>query len=148
MAQQKPWKMDFDSVEGLKHNNRLDPPGFDSNIARDWVRTGCRGSAMLVDGYSAACAEHASMQCMVLHCSVTAAGNSSRRAGKWCERAVVDEGCCLCCAGCRHKHTGQTQGPAANREEAAGAGRTCSNNTQLKHCNCKLTKLLPQHKWK
>jgi hypothetical protein len=43
MAEQKPWKMDFDSVEGLKHNNKLDPPGFDSVTARDWVRAGCRG---------------------------------------------------------------------------------------------------------
>lgn len=47
MAEQKPWKMDFDSVEGLKHHNKLDPPGFDSVTARDWVRRGCRGSAML-----------------------------------------------------------------------------------------------------
>ncbi|WIA16366.1 hypothetical protein OEZ86_007857 [Tetradesmus obliquus] len=37
MAEQKPWKMDFDSVEGLKHHNKLDPPGFDSVTARDWV---------------------------------------------------------------------------------------------------------------
>eukprot|EP00878_Enallax_costatus_P012958 GHUV01013532.1.p2 GENE.GHUV01013532.1~~GHUV01013532.1.p2 ORF type:complete len:118 (+),score=32.41 GHUV01013532.1:206-559(+) len=34
--QQKPWKMDFDSVEGLAHRNKLDPPGYEAALAKDW----------------------------------------------------------------------------------------------------------------
>eukprot|EP00879_Flechtneria_rotunda_P003947 GHRR01004187.1.p1 GENE.GHRR01004187.1~~GHRR01004187.1.p1 ORF type:complete len:173 (+),score=50.91 GHRR01004187.1:209-727(+) len=37
MAEQKAWRMDFDSVESIKHNSKLDPPGFDGSTARDWV---------------------------------------------------------------------------------------------------------------
>ncbi|KAF8065587.1 ER membrane protein complex subunit 4 [Scenedesmus sp. PABB004] len=35
-----PWRMDFGSVEGLRHANKLDPPGFDAAAARDWVPGG------------------------------------------------------------------------------------------------------------
>lgn len=31
------WKLDFSSVEGLKPSAKLDPPGYDSALSRDWV---------------------------------------------------------------------------------------------------------------
>lgn len=31
------WKLDFSTVEGLKPSSKLDPPGYDSALARDWV---------------------------------------------------------------------------------------------------------------
>jgi hypothetical protein len=34
------WKLDFSSVECLRSSSKLDPPGYDSALARDWVCCG------------------------------------------------------------------------------------------------------------
>lgn len=48
MAEQKAWRMDFDSVEGLAHKNKLDPPGFEAALAKDWVCAPCTEPFMLL----------------------------------------------------------------------------------------------------
>jgi hypothetical protein len=40
MADQKSWKLDFDNVENLQHKNKLDPPGYDGGMAKEWVSDG------------------------------------------------------------------------------------------------------------
>eukprot|EP00775_Hariotina_reticulata_P003950 gene3950-4204_t len=37
MTEQKSWKLDFDSVENLQHRNKLDPPGYDGGLAKEWT---------------------------------------------------------------------------------------------------------------